>query len=188
MHKRMCMKYVLNIFYFLRCLKNILFIILFNFFTFYLSHVTQLSGSPLMARNVDLNLKGEDRLTNQPFHFAHERNLWSQGHLISVPIRTPGSCSTCCLIRNGYHSSQISLQSITGKNKDLSRYIPALECCERQMCPSIPLTCVNLALQVNLHALYFQIRYLATCFQPYQAGMMNNAEFRPLLITLLSIN
>lgn len=62
MHKRMYMKYVLNIFYFLRCLKNILFIILFNFFTFYLSHVTQLSGSPLMARNVDLNLKGEDRL------------------------------------------------------------------------------------------------------------------------------
>ncbi|ROJ66346.1 hypothetical protein DPX16_16609 [Anabarilius grahami] len=44
------------------------------------------------------------------------------------------------------------------------------------------------ALQANLHALYFQIRYLATCFQPYQAGMMNNAEFHPLLITLLRVD
>lgn len=51
------------------------FIIIFNFFTFYLSHVTQLSGSSLMAHDVDRSLKGEDRLTNQPFHFAHERNL-----------------------------------------------------------------------------------------------------------------
>lgn len=38
-------------------------------------YVTQLSGSPLMAPDVDLCLKGEDRLTNQPFHFPRERNL-----------------------------------------------------------------------------------------------------------------
>lgn len=106
MHKIKYMQYNLNLFSSNFC--QFYFIVLFIYFSIlflyclFKIYVTQLSGSPLMAHDVDLCLKGEDRLTNQPFHFSHERNLWSQGHLISVLIRTPGSCSACCLIRNGY--------------------------------------------------------------------------------------